>query len=281
MTMSDERSEYQSITIKNSVDDTCKRLIVGTPTRGLVRMEWVLARYGQIIPCNWSMTQVLQYVNAASPIGYTVADAQNVIVDLAVKNDFEWLLLIEDDTMPPPDAFIRLEQYIKDAEVPIVSGLYYTKSMPPEPMVYRGRGNSYYDDWKLGDLVWADGVPTGFLLVNVKVLKVMWDESPEYQVNNAFPRKVFEHPQEIWFDPETKAVTARTGTSDLNWCDRIVRDDVLRRAGWPKIGRKKYPFLIDTNLFCHHIDQNGTTYPPLGMLPNYRKAPKKSRRPSE
>jgi hypothetical protein len=55
------------------------------------------------------MTQVLQYVNAMSPIGYTVADAQNVIIDLAVKNDFEWLLLIEDDTMPPPDAFLRLE----------------------------------------------------------------------------------------------------------------------------------------------------------------------------
>ena len=30
------------------------KLLIFTPTTGLVRMEWVRARYGQIIPTNWS-----------------------------------------------------------------------------------------------------------------------------------------------------------------------------------------------------------------------------------
>lgn len=266
---------YNNVILKNAKDDSQpNRLLVGTPTRGNVRMEWVMARYGQIIPCNWSLTQMLQYLTTVAPLGYLVADAQNVMVKAAVEGNFEWLLLIEDDTCPPPDAFLRLNEYMRNGDVPVVSGLYYTKSNPPEPMVYRGRGTSFFNEWKMGDKVWCDGVPTGFLLIHGDVLRLMWNESPEYMVNTTLTRRVFEHPEYLWADPETGVFTARTGTSDLNWCDRVMRDDVLRRAGWPKIGKKKYPFLIDTNLFCRHVAPDGTMYPPLSIIPNMKKPPR-------
>src|SRR5512139_622098 len=108
------------------------------------------------------MLQVLEAIDSFAPVGYQVADAQNIIIKAAIENNVEWLLFIEDDTCPPPDAFVRINDYMKKAEVPVVSGLYYTKGMPPEPILYRGRGNSYYDDWKMGDKVWVDGIPTGF-----------------------------------------------------------------------------------------------------------------------
>lgn len=270
-----EELEYASTIVKGAKNESePNRLLVGTPTRGLVRMEWVMARYGQIIPCNWSQTQILQYISAHSPVGYMVADAQNLMVKACLDNDFEWLLLIEDDTCPPPDAFIRLNEYIRNGDIPVVSGLYYTKGMPPEPLVYRGRGTSYYDQWKLGDKVWVDGVPTGFLLIHSKVLRLMWDESPEYMVQHTLTRKVFEQPEHIWYDPEHQTMSTKTGTSDLYWCDRVIAQDVLRRAGWPKIGKRKYPFLIDTNLFCRHIDKDGNSYPPNGTLPNVKKPPR-------
>ncbi len=34
-----------------------------------------------------------------------------------------------------------------------------SESVPAEPLIYRGRGNSHFKKWKLGDKVWVDGVP--------------------------------------------------------------------------------------------------------------------------
>ena len=254
-------SEYSSRIVKSTEERPVQRLLVGTPTLGTVRMEWVQGRYGQLIPCNWSMVQMLHYVESYAPLGFMVPDAQNMIVKAAVEGDYEWLLFVEDDTIPPADAFMRFNAYMRDASVPVVSGLYYTKSQPSEPIVYRGRGNSYFGDWKPGDKVWADGVPTGCLLINVKVLKLMWDESPEYSVGGRVTRRVFEQPESMWFDAESQVLRMTTGTSDLTWCHRVQEQNVLGRAGWPKIAKRKYPFLVDTAIFCRHIDPSGRTYP--------------------
>ena len=77
-------------------------------------------------------------------------------------------------------------------DVPVVSGLYFTRGYPSEPLVYRGRGNGYYGDWRIGDKVWADGVPTGCLLIHCSILRAMWKDSEEYQVSGQTLRRVFE-----------------------------------------------------------------------------------------
>jgi len=239
-----------------------------------VRMEWVLARYGQIIPPNWSTGQWLHFMQSYAPMGFMVADAQNVIVKHAIEYNYEWVLLVEDDTMPPPDAFLQLNRYIKDADIPVVSGLYYQKADPPEPLVYRGAGNSSYDDFVIGDKVWCDGIPTGFFLCSMKILKLMWDESPEYRVGSVVTRRVFDQPAYVWYDPQTGIASAHTGTSDLAWCKRVIEGNYIGRAGWPEIAKKKYPFLVDTNIFCRHITPDGVIYPPENVMPNMRKIEK-------
>ena len=35
----------------------------------------------------------------------------------------------------------------------------------------------------------------------------------------------------------------------------------LRKAGWADFADRQYPFLIDTDLFCWHINPDGTKYP--------------------
>jgi hypothetical protein len=248
--------------IKDSNDPGyVNRLLVATPTTGLVRMEWVQSRYGQIIPVNWSMVQMVQYLNSFIPLRYSVSDAQNLIVKEAIEKDFQWLLLIEHDTCPPPDAFIRINQYIREAEVPIVSGLYYTKSEPSEPLLFRGRGTSYYDNWKVGDKVWVDGVPTGFLLINVRILQEMWKDSDEYMAGDTKTRKVFETPAKIWFDEATGQYNSLIGTSDLDWCTKVIKGNYFKKAGWPLIQKKKFPFLVDTKILCRHITEDGRIFP--------------------
>ena len=231
------------------------RLLIGTPTLGIVRMEWATTRFGQVIPCNWTSANASIGYSHEIPMGYLVADAQNLLVQAALRDNFEWLFLHEDDVILPADCYLRLNEYMKKGDIPVVSGLYYLKHSPPEPLVYRGRGNSCYDKFKFGDLVWADGVPTGALLINTALLKIMADESPEYTTgNNLKCKKVFETPAKVWYDPETSTCRAASGTSDLYWCDRVMNENVLARAGWPKIAKKKYPFLVDTNIACRHID---------------------------
>lgn len=240
-----------------------KRLLVGTPTTGIVRMEWVAARYNQTIPTNWSKTDMIEYMSSFVPLRYTVADAQNLIVKACVEEGYEWLLLIEDDTMPPPNALQIFTDYMDKGDIPVVSGLYFTRSVPPEPMVYRGRGNHYFRKWTLGDKVWVDGVPTGMLLIHSKLLKAVWNDSPEYTVphSNKVTRRVFDTLSQTWFNEENGANETLASTSDLNFCTRVINGDYLTKAGWPEIAKKKYPFLIDTNIFARHIEKNGVQFP--------------------
>lgn len=256
-----------------------QRVLVATPTLGLVRMEWVGARYNQVIPTNWSKTDMMQYLNSYIPLRYTVADAQNLSVQACLDGGFEWLMFIEDDTMPPVDGFQRFTEYMDKADIPVVSGLYFTRSVPPEPMVYRGRGNHYFRDWKLEDKIWVDGVPTGMLIIHANLLKVMYDDSPEYNIlhTQGHARRVFNAPAQSWFNEEKGAQEALIGTSDLDFCTRVIKGDYLTKAGFPEIAKKKYPFLIDTNIYAKHIEKDGTQFPiefPKEFLPDDKRGAK-------
>ena len=238
-----------------------QRLLIGTATTGSVRVEWMSARYGQMIPCNWSMVQMLQYMNSYMPLRYQVADAQNLIVKEAVEKDYEWLFLLEHDVILPPDGFIRLNEYMREKRYPVVSGLYYTRSKPSEPLIYRGRGNSFYADWKLGDKVMADGVPTGALLIHCSILRAMWQDAEAYQLYGLPVRRVFDTPRNLWVDPQTGTFNTTMGTSDLDWCTKVMAGNYLAKAGWPQYQEMRWPFLVDTGIFCKHINNDGSQYP--------------------
>jgi hypothetical protein len=192
---------------------------------------------------------------------YQVADAQNLIVKKAVEKDFEWLLLWEHDVLPRPDAIIKLNDHMRDAKIPVVSGLYYTRAMPSEPLIFRGRGVGSFTDFKIGDKVWCDGVPTGFLLIHMALLRAMWAESPEYKIRDQVTRRIFETPRELWYNPETSVYNTLEGTSDLNWCHRVMEGGYFKKSGWTKYQNMKWPFLVDTSIFCQHINMDGSVFP--------------------
>jgi hypothetical protein len=183
---------------------------------------------------------------------YLAADAQNIAVDHLIKNNYEWLLLWEDDVIPPINVFQIFNTYMRNAKVPIVSGVYFTKGAFSEPIMYRGQGVSCHTNWKPGDKVWCSGVPTGMLLVHCSILKLMHEEAEYYTtLGNKKIKRVFETPTKIGYDPEVCIPTPIRATSDLNWCNKIVEQKVLKRAGWADIGRRKYPFLVDTRIMCY------------------------------
>jgi len=253
------------------------RLLIGTPCTGLVRAEWAFARFGAIIPCNWSHGSFLYHTPAVAPLSYTVADAQNVCCKKLLEIDAKWLFLHEEDNVLPPDTFLIFNEYMLAEDVPVVSGLYFTKSLPAEPMTYRGRGTSYYDAWKIGDKVWCDGVPTGCLLVHNSIIRALWEESEEYLAGgNTLTRRIFTAPESAWCDPE-KGWQAHGGTSDLEWCSRMIVKDIFRKADWSEFAGKQYPFVVDTRILTPHIRQDGIMFPSERDLAYWRKSPEERR----
>lgn len=243
------------------------RILIGTATTGLVRIEWVNARLGQIVPPNWSAVTMQQPVSSYMALRYQVANAQNLIVGEAVRNEFEWLFLLEHDNILPPNAFLLLDEHMRRGTAPVVSGLYFQRSIPAQPVLYRGRGTGHYDEWMPDFLagkrpqVWADGVPTGCLLIHGSILRAMWEEATPYTLDGIAVREVFKTPRDLWFDESTGQYNTLSGTSDLQWCTDVIAGDYLNKAGWPRLANKQYPFLVDTRLFCRHINPDGQQFP--------------------
>lgn len=245
-----------------------KRICIAVPTTGRVRVEWMMARFAQVIPCNWSHGDIFQMFSQQSPLGYAVAEARNVCVEYFISQGFEWLLFIDHDTCIPPDTFLKINDYMLTAEYPVVCGLYFCKGSHPEPLIYRGRGNGFYNNFRRGEKVMVDGIPMGLTLIHRDIMKYLYDNSPVETVPGingpVVVRKVFETPKNSWFDPESGRYAGQSGTEDLFWCDRVINENVFEKCGnprWAKFAKMKNPFLCDTSIFARHIDEDGRQYP--------------------
>lgn len=250
--------------IIESKDKPTYRIAIGVPTTGLVRIEWVRARYGQVIPCNWAHAELMTFLNQTMPLNYSVADARNLCVDSAIKAKSDWLLFIDHDVLLPPHFFVAVNERIIQEDVPCWSGLYFTKSEPAEPLVYRGRGNGYYPNWKIGDKVMVDGLPMGCTVISMRIIRAMADDAESYSIEGKTIKRVFRTPNDVLLDPQTLNWYVSTGTEDLNFCARVIKGRYFDKAGYHKYQEKEYPFLIDTSLYCKHIDMNGIQYPRRG-----------------
>ena len=248
-----------------------KRLMISVPMTGVVRAEWMLARYGQGIPTNWSQVEIIQWMDQYSPMGYLVADARNAAVASCIEGDFEWLLFIDHDVVLPYDCFSKMNQWMMKGTVPIVAGLYFTKSVPAEPLMYREYGSSYFQDWEMGDEVWVAATGLGCNLIHRSLLEVIYKDSEEYMMGTQKVRRVFETPSRTFIDPENQHRCTEGGTEDIFFYKRLKNEKVYKRAGWPEIQKKEWPILCDTSIFCGHITMEGVHYPMNGEEHLYAK----------
>jgi hypothetical protein len=257
------------VIVQDSGGAYTNRLFVGTPCTGLVRVEWMAARNAQMIPINWSMGATMQVVAGYYPLRYLVADAQNLIVAEAMRLDYEWLLLHEHDVVLPADTFIKLNRYMQSAQYPVVSGLYFSRSFPSDPMVFRTLGDSYYTGWRMGDVVEVCAVPAGIVLIHMGLIRAMWNDCEPYTLSGVKVRRVFNTPRESFYNPDTGEYSVSDMTSDLDFCKRVVDGSYLAKAGWTEAAGKSHPFILDTNIMCGHINPDGTVFPDRARLAEF------------
>jgi len=257
--------------------DNSVQILLGTPTLGIVRVEWYNAMVGMVTPPNFSVVR-------STPLGFTTADGQNMLCDSLLRGPFRALLLIEDDTCPPPDALLTFDKWFWKMErkkaPPVVSGLYHIKGsaevrkgkkggielLGPEPLAYRGGGNRAYRDWKYGDVIWVSGIPTGALLLHRSIVEA-WAQEPDVETYtiDGYPyplKKIFQQPSRVWM--EDGGMRVSSGTTDLWWSDQTIRRGLLVKTGFGKYlkpdlraGRPaNCPYIIDTSLVFKHVDRS-------------------------
>ena len=122
-------------TVKHIPGSTYKdaSTVIVVPTRGMIHHAVVSKIHGLIRPMN--QKSALLFAS-----GHEVGHAYNAMIDMILKHPelskWKYVLTLEDDNLPPPDALIRLLESIEEFGLDAVSGLYFTKGEQSMPMAY-------------------------------------------------------------------------------------------------------------------------------------------------
>lgn len=196
--------------------------VVGIPTFGMWDSDFAMNVMMTSYPINFSPSYMVIRDKQ-------VAVARNLIVENALAMNAKYVLFRDDDVLLPPNSVDRLV----NLDVDISGGIYFSKSKPPFPLIFRGKGNGSYIDWygKIGIPLEATGIGMGATLIKTKVFHEM--DKPWFRTVS----KLEEHD-----DGRVSAMT-----EDIFFCDRAIK------AG--------FQIWADTGVLCAHKDtKSGTVY---------------------
>lgn len=140
-------------------------VVVGIPSFGMVSTYFLESRSAMSFPL---VSSAINRVVLNKPI----AEARNEIVEFALQQGANYIFWLDDDVISPPDSFLKLIRHNKD----IINGVYWSKSNPPMPLLFRGHLEGPYWDWHVGDLIEIDAAGNGLTLVKTDVYRKMSEE---------------------------------------------------------------------------------------------------------
>lgn len=200
-------------------------VVVGIPSFGMVSTYFLESRISQQFPLVSSAANKIV-------LNRPIADARNEIVEFALQQGASYIYWLDDDVIAPPDAFLKLYNHQKD----IINGVYWSKSNPPMPLLFRNHLEGPYWDWHVGDLIEIDAAGSGLTLVKTDVYRNI---------------------PEPWYSVEYSSfkgmnVSSPSNTEDLYFYWKA------RKAG--------YKVWADTSIQALHFEKN--TQVLYGMPPN-------------
>lgn len=170
-------------------------VVVGIPSFGMVSTYFMQARLSQQFPL---VSSAVDKIVLNKPI----ADARNEIVEYALQQGANYIYWLDDDVIAPPDAFLKMYYQNRD----IINGVYWAKSNPPMPLLFRGHLEGPYWDWHVGDFIEIDAAGSGLTLVKTDVYRKMSKElgGPWYSVDygsfpGIVPDKAHNNTEDLYF----------------------------------------------------------------------------------
>ena len=155
------------------------KFVIAYPFGGRpVPCDWHLAVRSLTLPCNVNVREVYRrsyFSKQTQKWTIPLEIAQTEMVEEALKVNAQYVLFIEDDTIPPPGILLELSRVLdtSDPSIMVCGGIYTTRTNPPEPIVYMGPGQGAYWNWKLGQIFecWACGM--GATMIRTEIFKMM------------------------------------------------------------------------------------------------------------
>lgn len=124
-------SDYAARLEKEKIYRDLSTIII-CPTRGVIPARIVSAWQGLMRPMNG------QVIGPVFMEGMEVGEAYNQAIKMILENDnlknFKFILTLEEDNSPAPDALLKLYESIDNYDA--IGGLYFTKGENGQPMCY-------------------------------------------------------------------------------------------------------------------------------------------------
>ena len=119
--------------------------------------------------------------------------AKQKLAEMALANNVQWLLFVDDDVLPPPDGLAKMITLWKsDPKYKVISGMYWSKSRPSFPLIFKEGLEGSFWDWTTSDLIQCDSGGAGFLFIDAQYLKSL--SKPWFSCNYYFddPRGILD-----------------------------------------------------------------------------------------
>lgn len=207
---------FERVKVMHGASFRSARTVVIAPTRGLIHHRTVTAWQNLLTPMNQARA-FLMCAGDEVGVAYNKMIA-NILADPQLST-WDYVLTLEDDNLPPPDAHIRLLESIEDTRADAVSGIYFTKGDFNAPMAY---GNPL-DYQRSGVLDFKPFPP--------EVVKDALQRGYTMPVNGIamgcalWKMDLFRQVEPPWFVTVSDVIdgAAQSFTQDLKFCEKAVR----------------------------------------------------------
>lgn len=155
--------------------------------------------------------------------GSLVYDARNQLSLTAMENNFDNVLWLDSDIVPPQDVLVRMQKSMDDG-LSMATGLYFKRTMPTAPVIYKtiappepdSSGHmrkriEEYRDYEQDSVFPVAGCGFGCVMTSTDLLREMWGKYgppftpfPWAGEDIAFCYRVNQAGKQIWCDSSIK-----------------------------------------------------------------------------
>jgi len=212
--------------------------VIVVPTRGKIHYKVAAAWENMFAPMNQRRAKLYA---VGHEVGRAYEEMVRFVLAHPVLSTYKYLMTLEDDNVPPPDAQVKLLDSIDVGPLDAVSGLYFTKGALNMPMAY-GDPRSLLEtgsiDFKPRDVEKALEKGTVVEVNGIAMGCAVW----RMELFREFPPPWFVTVNELIPEQGVKCVT-----QDLYFCERL-------RRGGKRLG-------VDLRVHVGHLDtETGEMY---------------------
>lgn len=217
--------------------------MIGVPTVGEHSFLFSQNLLGAIMPSNFSSHIRFCY-------GLEVGRARNLLIHEAKKIGAKYLLFRDEDVIAPANVITKLLYNLQNhPDWTMIGGVYTTKQVPPEPLIYMEWGQGCYWGWKQGDIVG----PVKFSGMGCNMIRMS-------DLELLHPKKYYD--RDVWNGEDIVVEEYFKTVSNYELDNSLVNkmggtEDAYFYSLMEAAGLKAF---IDTGIACSHFDKDKKTF---------------------